>query len=74
MAAWYANQGMTLYDAICALFEKYGYYGEKTVNLVMPGLDGLAKMKALMACLLYTSHGRMPQAVRPRTHADHALH
>lgn len=51
MAAWYANQGMTLYDAICALFEKYGYYGEKTVNLVMPGLDGLAKMKALMASL-----------------------
>lgn len=48
MAAWYACQGMTLYDAIQALYKKYGWYGEKTHNLVMPGLDGLAKMAALM--------------------------
>ena len=51
MAAWYASQGMTLYDALQALFEKYGYYGEKTLNLVMPGLDGLKKMADLMANL-----------------------
>ena len=48
MAAWYAAKGMTLYDAIQALYEKYGWYGEKTHNLVMPGLDGLEKMAALM--------------------------
>ena len=51
MAAWYASQGMTLYDALQALFEKYGYYGEKPLNLVMPGLDGLKKMADLMAGL-----------------------
>ena len=51
MAAWYASQGMTLYDALQALFEKYGYYGEKTMNLVMPGLDGLKKIADLMANL-----------------------
>ena len=48
MAAWYAAQGMTLFDALNALYEKYGYYGEKTHNLVMPGLDGLEKMAQLM--------------------------
>ena len=48
MAAWYAAQGMTLYDALQALYKKYGWYGEKTHNLVMPGLDGLEKMAALM--------------------------
>ncbi len=48
MAAWYASQGKTLYDALGDLYDKYGYYGEQTLNLVMPGLDGLAKMKALM--------------------------
>ena len=48
MAAWYYDQGMTLYDALQALYKKYGYYGEKTINLVMPGLEGMAKMKALM--------------------------
>lgn len=51
MAAWYASQGMTLYDALLALYEKYGYYSEKTLNLVMPGLDGLKKMADLMASL-----------------------
>ena len=48
MAAWYAAQGMTLFDALNALYEKYGYYAEKTHNLVMPGLDGLRDMARLM--------------------------
>ena len=51
MAAWYFAQGMTLYDALQALYRKYGWYGEKTHNLVMPGLDGLEKMAALMKSL-----------------------
>ena len=51
MAAWYFSQGMTLFDALQALYEKYGWYGEKTHNLVMPGLDGLEKMAALMQSL-----------------------
>ena len=51
MAAWYAGQNMTLYDALMALYEKYGCYGERTMNLVMPGLDGLKKMADLMAGL-----------------------
>ena len=51
MAAWYAGRGMTLADALDALYEKYGNYGERTMNLVMPGLDGLKKMADLMAGL-----------------------
>ena len=51
MAAYYAGKGMTLYDALMALYEKYGDYGERTLNLVMPGLDGLKKMAALMSGL-----------------------
>ena len=48
MAAWYAAQGMTLFDALEKLYEKYGHYAEKTYNLVMPGLDGLKDMAELM--------------------------
>ena len=48
MAAHYAAQGMTVLDALQALYEKHGFYGEKTHNLVMPGLDGLKDMAALM--------------------------
>ena len=51
MAAWYHAQGMTLFDALQKLYEKYGWYGEKTHNLVMPGLDGLEKMTSLMNTL-----------------------
>ncbi|MDR0951791.1 MAG: phospho-sugar mutase [Oscillospiraceae bacterium] len=51
MASSYYAKGMTLLDAIEALYEKYGCFAEKTMNLVMPGVDGLEKMAALMKSL-----------------------
>ena len=48
MACHYYLEGKTLADAIDELYEKYGYFWEKTLNLVMPGLDGLEKMKNIM--------------------------
>ena len=51
MAAYYYAQGKTVLDAYQALCEKHGFYGEKTHNLVMPGLDGLADMAKLMKSL-----------------------
>ena len=50
-SAWYAGQGMTLAEALDALYERYGWYAEHTYNLVMPGLDGLKDMAKLMAGL-----------------------
>jgi phosphoglucomutase len=51
MAAYYAGKGMTLFDALDVLYKDYGYYEEKTLNLMMPGLEGMANMKALMSKL-----------------------
>jgi len=51
MAAKYASRGMTLYHALIKLYEKYGQYAEKTVELQMPGLDGIEKMRTLMTNL-----------------------
>lgn len=51
MAAYYLDKGMNLSQAMESLYEKYGRYAEKTLNLVMPGLDGIVKMKNLMARL-----------------------
>jgi len=48
-AAYYAEQGKTLWDALVALFEEHGTYVEKTVNIQMKGFDALDKMKKLMA-------------------------
>ena len=51
MAASYAWKNMTLFDALTKLYEKYGQFAEETINLVMPGLDGLVKMQELMVNL-----------------------
>ena len=48
MAAFYAKMGKTLYDVLCGIFEKFGYYVEGVQNLAFPGVDGVDKMKALM--------------------------
>ena len=51
MTAFYKAKGMTLCDALSALFEKYGFSFEKNVEIYMEGLDGPARMAALMDSL-----------------------
>ncbi len=48
VAAFYKKQGKTLYDALQELFEKYGYYAEKTIPVTMDGQLGASKIAALM--------------------------
>ena len=48
MTAFYKKRGMTLSDALSALFEKYGFCYEQNVEVYMEGLDGPARMAALM--------------------------
>ena len=48
MTAYYKARGMTLSDALEALFERYGFCYETNVEIYMEGLDGAAKMAALM--------------------------
>lgn len=51
MASDYAARGMDLYDAMEALYKKYGYYLNGTVNASFPGAAGADKMAALMKSL-----------------------
>ncbi|MBE6565581.1 MAG: phospho-sugar mutase [Ruminococcaceae bacterium] len=48
MTAYYQAKGMTLSDALSALFDKYGFCLERNVEVYMEGLDGPARMAALM--------------------------
>lgn len=48
VAAYYKKQGKTLYDALQEIFETYGYYTEKTISVTLSGLEGPAKIKAIM--------------------------
>ena len=49
MAQYYKLQGKNLVQAMRDLYEKYGYYHNKTISLGYPGADGAAKMAGIMA-------------------------
>ena len=50
-AAWYAGQGMTLLDAMNALYERFGFYRNGLLSRAFEGQDGMAAMDALMKSL-----------------------
>ena len=51
MAQYYKLQGKNLVQAMRALYEKHGFYHNKTVSLSYPGADGAAKMAGIMVGL-----------------------
>ena len=48
MTAYYKKLGMTLSDALEALYKTYGLYSERTIDIYMEGLDGIANRKRVM--------------------------
>ena len=48
MTAYYHAKGMTLYDALECLYEKYGFCLERNVEIYMGGVDGPERMAALL--------------------------
>ncbi|MBE6533040.1 MAG: phospho-sugar mutase [Ruminococcaceae bacterium] len=48
MTAYYKKLGMTLSDALAALYKTYGLYSERTIDIYMEGLDGIANRKRVM--------------------------
>lgn len=47
-AAYYADQGMTLWDQMIAMYEKYGYFKEGLYTMTLAGADGAAEIEAMM--------------------------
>lgn len=54
LAAHYLLKGMSLLDAMDAIYERFGWYAEKTLNVVMPGVDGVARRQETMRRLRET--------------------
>ncbi|MCD8370410.1 MAG: phospho-sugar mutase, partial [Clostridiales bacterium] len=50
-AAYYKTQGKTLWDAMIDMYNKYGYYKDAVKSIGMSGIEGLAKIKAIMEAL-----------------------
>ena len=49
MAAWYKNKGMSLYEGLMSLYEKYGTFREKLISVELEGIEGLEKIASIMA-------------------------
>lgn len=47
-AAYYKSKGITLWDQMNNIYEKYGYYKEDQVSIVLEGADGAEKIKEMM--------------------------
>ena len=48
-AAYYKTKGMTLWDAMIAMYERYGYYKDGVQAVIMKGIEGLAKIQEIMS-------------------------
>lgn len=51
MARYYKRRGMSLVEAMRALYQEYGFYRNKTFSLSYPGADGSARMRDIMQSL-----------------------
>lgn len=53
LAAYCRSLGMNMWDAVVAMYDKYGYYREGVTSLTFKGIEGKKKMDAIME-RLYT--------------------
>ena len=50
-AAYYKTKNMTLWDAMIAMYERYGYYKDGVQSITLKGIEGLAKIQEIMDTL-----------------------
>jgi len=47
-AAFYKKQGITLFEQMLNIYEKYGYYRENIITITLKGSEGAEKIRAIM--------------------------
>ena len=47
-ALYYKKQGLTLWDQMINIYEKYGYYREEVRDIILPGIDGAFEIQNIM--------------------------
>jgi phosphoglucomutase len=63
-AAYYKSKGITLYEQMNKIYEKYGYFKEDLVSVTLKGMEGMQKIKEIM-----TSYRANP----PKTAGDYKV-
>lgn len=47
-AAYYKTKGMTLWDAMIEMYERYGYYKDDIQSITLKGIEGLAQIQTIL--------------------------
>lgn len=50
-AAYYKTKGMTLWDAMVDMYERYGYYKDSIQSITLKGIEGLQKIQEILETL-----------------------
>ena len=50
-AAYYKSKGMNLWDAMVAMYDRYGYYKDDIKSISLSGIEGLAKIQSILEAL-----------------------
>ena len=50
-AAYYKTKGMNLWDAMIAMYDRYGYYKDDIQSITLKGIEGLAKIQEILETL-----------------------
>ena len=58
-AAYYKTKNMTLWDAMLAMYERYGYYKDDVKSVSLKGIEGLAKIQSIVESL----RGQCPETI-----------
>ena len=74
-AAYYKSKGMNLWDAMIAMYERYGYFKEDVIAISLEGIEGLEKIQTILSSFRKnppSSVGDL-KVLRARDYKDHSI-
>ena len=74
-AAYYKKKGLTLWDQMMKIYEKYGYYKEGISTITLKGADGAVKMKELLDSIRENPPTKLGsyKVLRVRDYQEHTI-
>jgi len=74
-AAYYKSKGMNLWDAMIAMYERYGYFKEDVIAISLEGIEGLEKIQTILRTFRETPPTQVGQlkVLSVRDYKDHNI-
>ncbi len=71
LAGYLKQQGKTLIDQLDSLYELHGYYQEKQISYVIPGIEGIVKIQGIMKDLRDNGPGEFEDSLKLNSLTDY---